>query len=94
MSKTAFKKPSHKKRASVGSGESGNLKHYLELPYRIELVPLSESDGGGYLATMPKLPGCQSDGLTPDGAVKSLRQAQRAWLRSALRHSDPIPLPQ
>ena len=70
------------------------LRTLMKRPYRIELVPLSPDDGGGYLATIPLLKGCQSDGRTPDEAIQHLREAQRAWLESALKHGDPIPLPQ
>ncbi len=66
----------------------------MRLPYKIELVPLAKEDGGGYFATIPLLKGCQSDGSTPDEAIKNLREAQKAWLTSALKHDDPIPVPQ
>ena len=69
------------------------LRYFLTLPYKIELTPLSDEDGGGYLATIPLLKGCQSDGKTPDEAIKNLREAQQAWIASALKHDDPIPIP-
>ena len=71
-----------------------SLRMLMQLPYKIELLPLSKQDGGGYLATIPLLEGCQSDGSTPDDAIKNLREAQKAWLPSALKHGDPIPVPQ
>ena len=42
----------------------------LEYPVRIER--LADSDGGGYLATVPDLPGCMSDGETPEEALKNV----------------------
>ncbi|MBI3789075.1 MAG: type II toxin-antitoxin system HicB family antitoxin [Ignavibacteriales bacterium] len=66
----------------------------MRLSYKIELTPLAKEEGGGYLATIPLLKGCQSDGSTPDEAIKNLREAQEAWLTSALNHGDPVPLPQ
>ncbi|MBI3585511.1 MAG: type II toxin-antitoxin system HicB family antitoxin [Ignavibacteriales bacterium] len=66
----------------------------MKLSYKIELTPLTTEEGGGYLATIPLLKGCQSDGSTPDEAINNLREAQEAWLASALEHGDPIPLPQ
>ena len=77
-------------------GVRGNvrpLRYFLNLPYKIELTPLSNTDGGGYFATIPLLRGCQSDGITPDEAIENLREAQKAWIRSALKHGDPIPIP-
>lgn len=71
-----------------------SLRDFMKLSYKIELTPLTTEEGGGYLATIPLLKGCQSDGSTPDEAIKNLREAQEAWLASALKHGDPIPLPQ
>ncbi len=65
----------------------------MKFPYKIELTPLSKTDGGGYLAIIPLLKGCQSDGQTPDEAINNLREAQQAWLESALKHGDEIPVP-
>ncbi|MFN0157213.1 MAG: type II toxin-antitoxin system HicB family antitoxin [Bacteroidota bacterium] len=76
------------------NGKAQRLRKYLAQPYIVELKPLPVSEGGGYLAVIPLLRGCQSDGATPDEAVRSVREAQRAWIESALKHNDPIPLPQ
>ena len=82
-----------KKELSRKKGNGKSLQYYLQQPYKIELTPLSKSDGGGYLATIPLLKGCQSDGRTPDEAIQHLREAQEAWITSARKHGDPIPLP-
>ncbi|WP_347338750.1 type II toxin-antitoxin system HicB family antitoxin [Bradyrhizobium nanningense] len=37
--------------------------------YKIIIEPLSEEDGGGFVATVPDLPGCMSDGATEFEAV-------------------------
>ena len=37
--------------------------------YSFEIRPLSEEDGGGFLITFPDLPGCMSDGETPEEAI-------------------------
>ena len=42
-----------------------DLKYFLSLPYRIELIP----DDGGIVARIPDLPGCMSSGDTPAEAV-------------------------
>lgn len=84
-----------KKRDRNAQARNGRgLRMLMKLPHKIELVPLSTKDGGGYLATIPILKGCQSDGSTPDEAIKNLREAQKAWLASALKHDDAIPVPQ
>lgn len=82
---------------SVGRKRRTNgraVNELLRLPYKIELTPMSKADGGGYLAVVPLLKGCQSDGKTPDEAIQNLREAQKAWFTSALKHDDAIPLPQ
>jgi predicted RNase H-like HicB family nuclease len=70
-----------------------SLQKLVALPYKIELLPLSKEDGSGFLAMVPLLKGCQSDGNTPDEAIHNLREAQKAWFASALKNDDPIPLP-
>lgn len=56
--------------------------------YRIIIDPLSDEDGGGYLATVPDLPGCTSDGATPEEAVENIQDAIEQWLDTA-RNSIP-----
>ncbi|MDR2891851.1 MAG: type II toxin-antitoxin system HicB family antitoxin [Deltaproteobacteria bacterium] len=48
--------------------------------HKIELRPLTEEGGGGWLATFPDLPGCMSDGETPDEALRNAAEAEIAWL--------------
>lgn len=33
-----------------------------DLEYRVIIAPLDPADGGGFLARVPDLPGCMSDG--------------------------------
>lgn len=85
-----------KRRTSVSKTKQYNYKltDLMKLPYKIELIPLSKADGGGYFATIPLLKGCHSDGKTPDEAIENLRHAQRSWFESSLKHGDSIPIPQ
>lgn len=61
--------------------------------YRIILEPLSEEDGGGWLAQVPQLPGCMSDGETPEEAAHNVQDAITAWLEAAREMGGPIPNP-
>ena len=61
--------------------------------YPFSIRPLSEEDGGGFLVEYPDLPGCISDGGTPREAVQNGRDAVKAYLRSCIKHGDPIPEP-
>ena len=61
--------------------------------YPFTIRPLSVEDGGGFLIEYPDLPGCHSDGETPEQAVVNGRDAVRSYLRSCRKHGDPIPKP-
>jgi antitoxin HicB len=63
----------------------------LEYPVRIER--LAESDGGGYLATVPDLPGCMSDGETPEEALKNVQGAIASWIEAAKEWKQDVPKP-
>jgi antitoxin HicB len=63
----------------------------LEYPVRIER--LADSDGGGYLATVPDLPGCMSDGETPEEALKNVQEAIASWIEAAKEWKQEIPKP-
>ena len=64
-----------------------------QLRYTILIEPLSDDDGGGFLATVPDLPGCMSDGETPEEAAVNVQDAILAWLESAQEMGQPIPEP-
>lgn len=61
--------------------------------YPLIVEPLSEEEGGGFVAIVPDLPGCMSDGETPEEAVASARDAILAWIEAAqdLGHAVPKP---
>jgi predicted RNase H-like HicB family nuclease len=61
-------------------------------PYAITIAPLSEEDGGGFVATVPDLPGCMSDGKTEFEAIENVRDAIAAWLEAAVENGRPIPV--
>jgi antitoxin HicB len=54
---------------------------------------LTEDEGGGFLIEFPDLPGCLSDGETPEAAIASGRDAVLCYLRSCREFGDPIPEP-
>jgi predicted RNase H-like HicB family nuclease len=61
--------------------------------YAIVIEPLGESDGGGYLATVPDLPGSVSDGATDVEALANAHDAIEAWIEQAMGMGRPIPAP-
>jgi antitoxin HicB len=50
-------------------------------------------EGGGFLATAPDLPGCMSDGATPEEAVSNIQDAIAAWIEAARDLGHPMPKP-
>jgi antitoxin HicB len=61
--------------------------------YPFTIRPLSAEDGGGFLIEYPDLPGCHSDGATPEQAIVNGRDAVRSYLLSCKKHGNPIPKP-
>lgn len=61
--------------------------------YGVVIEPLSIEDGGGFLATVPDLPGCMSDGETAVEAILNVQDAIRCWLEAAEENRTPAPAP-
>jgi len=51
------------------------------------------TEGGGIVATVPDLPGCISDGETPEAALANVRDAVAAWIEEAQALGRPVPEP-
>lgn len=67
------------------------LNEYMELPYRMEIVP--DQEEGGYAVTFPELPGCVTCGATLELAVSNAEDAKKEWLIAALEDGHDIPRP-
>ncbi|MDX3928822.1 MAG: type II toxin-antitoxin system HicB family antitoxin [Shinella sp.] len=63
------------------------------LEYPVIVSPLPEEEGGGFAATVPDLPGCMSDGETPQEAVSNVVDAIAAWIEAAHELGREIPPP-
>jgi antitoxin HicB len=61
--------------------------------YRITLRPLGTAEGGGWLAEVPELPGCMSDGETPQEAAENVMDAIACWIEAAEEDGRPVPAP-
>ena len=62
------------------------------LDYEVDIFPLSEADGGGFAAVAPELPGCRSDGDTPQKALENIYDAVRCWTAIALDSASVHPI--
>lgn len=70
-----------------------DLNYYLNLNYEIRIRQLSEEEGGGWLAEIPLLSGCMSDGETVEEAIKNLNDAKKCWIEASLELGRSIPEP-
>ena len=64
-----------------------------KLEYIVVVEPLTPEDGGGFVATVPDLPGCMSDGDTPEAALSNVQDAIMAWVEAANDLGHKIPKP-
>ena len=67
-------------------------------PYPFEaythvISPLSPEEGGGFLISLPDLPGCMSDGETIEEAIQNGRDAFLAWISAQADMGKEIPRP-
>ena len=63
------------------------------MKYAIHVASLSEEDGGGFMASVPDLYGCQSDGETPEEAVQNVQLAIDDWIECQKEAGREIPKP-
>ena len=66
----------------------------MEAPdLRYEIVVYWSDEDGAYLAEVPELPGCMSDGESYAEAVANAEDAMRAWIETARDLGREIPTP-
>lgn len=68
-------------------------RRFDPVAYEVFLRPLDTSEGGGWLATIPALPGCTGDGETEMDAIADVRLAATEWAMAAAADGDLIPAP-
>src|ERR1039458_6054503 len=61
--------------------------------YPFLIRPMTENEGTGYLIEFPDVPGCISDGETPEEAIANGRDALKSVLLTMKDFGDPIPKP-
>ena len=64
-----------------------------DLEYPILIAPLSAEDGGGFVATVPDLPGCMSDGESPEEAMHNVMDAIVEWIDASRTRGRDVPRP-
>lgn len=66
------------------------IDYYLSLPYVIELTP---DENGVWVAAIPLLKGCITQGDSREEALLMLDEAKALWLETALEEGIPVPEP-
>jgi len=61
--------------------------------YQVRISALSAEDGGGFVAVVPELPGCMSDGETRAEALVNVHDAIVSWIDTAEELGRKIPAP-
>lgn len=72
-----------------------NLDYYLSLPYKIEITPIPEKEGGGFMATMPEIGkfAIIGDGDTIEEAINNLKEVQKEQFQEWIDEQITIPEP-
>ena len=66
------------------------LNYYMSLPYDMVITTSPE---GGYVATIPDLPGCITQGDTRLEVLEMIEDAKLCWLTAELEDDEDIPEP-
>jgi antitoxin HicB len=56
-------------------------------------INLEQDEDGMFVATCPALPGCVSQGQTCAEATANIQEAIEGYLKSLVKHGDPVPQP-
>ena len=54
-------------------------------------ILVEQDEDGIFIAECPALPGCVSQGMTRQEALKNIQDAIKGYLESLKKHNDPIP---
>jgi predicted RNase H-like HicB family nuclease len=60
------------------------------MKYRVLIEP---DEDGIFVAEVPALPGCISQGQTREQAIKNIKEAIALYLESLEAHDEPVPPP-
>lgn len=73
-----------------------DINYYMLLPYKIEVIPIPENEGGGYMARLPQFGklGIVGDGETKAEALADLEENQKDRFEQFLEEGLSIPEPE
>ncbi len=61
--------------------------------YEVDVKPLADELGGGWVAIVPELAGYKSDGDTPGEALANAFDAIACWIEGAVEMGRAVPEP-
>ena len=64
------------------------LSYNRRMQYR---VLIEQDEDGIFIATVPSLPGCISQGATREEAIANAKEAIQGYVQSLRAHGEPIP---
>ncbi|MBE2228544.1 MAG: type II toxin-antitoxin system HicB family antitoxin [Ignavibacteria bacterium] len=56
-------------------------------------ITIEQDEDGVFVADVPSLPGCISQGKTRDEAIVNIREAIEVYLESLKKRNEPVPPP-
>lgn len=79
----------------LNKNTDNQIKEYLKLPYSYTVGRDTEHDGKEYFfVRVNELPGCASDGDTPEEALKNIKNAMYDWIETAIINNEKVPTPE
>jgi predicted RNase H-like HicB family nuclease len=54
-------------------------------------ILLYQDENGAWIAEVPSLPGCGSEGKTRAEAVENVKDAIQLWIDDAIAHGESVP---
>jgi predicted RNase H-like HicB family nuclease len=74
--------------ASLGVFAGIMIRGQISMRYT---VILEQEADGGYVATVPALPGCVSQGDTRDEVMRNIHEAADLYIEDCIAAGDPVP---
>lgn len=56
-------------------------------------ILIEQDEDGIFIAEIPSLPGCISQGNTRSEALSNIREAAEGYIESLNKHNEPVPPP-
>ncbi len=83
-------------RGDVGEASTGGANPHAgiiepKLGSMLYTVILEQEADGGYVATVPALPGCVSQGDTREEVMRNIREAADLYIEDCIAAGDPVP---